>query len=152
LNAPQQDGISLHYTIEDESKNIAVDKPLTVDSGRLGETISIGIYQYLKAGRNKVTISANCNNLTAKTSVSFYVYLVKFSITSNFSGYYSALSSSASNIVFDLTINRSITDLPIYTKIRIRDDQAKTERDGIFSGGNTVDQYTGRESNFQRRL
>jgi hypothetical protein len=42
-------------------------------------------------------------------------------------------------MVFDLTINRSITDLPIYTKVRIRDVQAKTERDGIFSGGNIVD-------------
>ena len=152
LNAPQQDGISLRYKVEDESSNIAIDNPLTIDSGRLGETISIGIYQYLKPGRNKVTISASCNNLKAETSIGFYVYLVRFSITSNFSGYYSALSSSSTSIVFNLNIDRTITSLSIDTKIRIRDIEAKTERDGIFYGGNTVDTYDGRESNFSRRI
>lgn len=152
LNSPQQDSITLKYTVEDESKNIIVDRPLSIDSGRLGETISIQIYQYLKPGRNKVTIAANCNNLTAKTSVSFYVYLVSFSITSNFSGYYSALSSSASSIALDLSVNRSITQLPIVTTIKLRDVEAKTERDCILSGGNIEDKHTGRESSFVRRL
>lgn len=152
LNSAQQDGISLQYIIEDESGNELVNKPLTIDGGRLGETININIYQYLKAGRNKVTINARCNNLKAKSSISFYVYLVKFSIQSNFSGYYSAISNASQNIIFDLNINRSITSLPIITRIKIRDIENNTETDGVFSGGITEDRYTGKESNFSRRV
>ena len=152
LGSDQSDDISLRYTIKDESDNVLVSKPLTVAANRLGQTITLEVYQYLKPGRNKFNIEASCNNFSAKTSVSFDIYLVTFSINSNFSGYYNALSSSSSAMQFVLNINRSITSLNINTYIKIRDVENKTERDGIFTGGTTVDNYTGTESNFNRQL
>ena len=104
LGSDQSDDISLRYTIKDESDNVLVSKPLTVSANRLGQTITLEVYQYLKPGRNKFNIEASCNNFSAKTSISFDIYLVTFSINSNFSGYYNALSSSSSSMQFALNI------------------------------------------------
>lgn len=151
LDSEQQDSITLTYNIMDEAGNTTLNRTVPIDAGRLGDTISTNIYQYLRSGRNKVTISANANNLNAKTSTSFYVYLITFRISSDFSGYYRAISNNVLTIPFNISISRSITNLPISTTITVK-EQGQSSQPAVFTGGTTVWNYTDKESNFSKKV
>jgi len=52
--------------------------------------------------------------------------VVRFSISSDFSGYYSSIINGASNISFNLSISRTITNFPIITTIKLHDGYQET--------------------------
>ena len=121
LGESQADVVRVTYTIKDPAQNITYTE---TDSVETGKTISRNIYRYLKAGENKITVEAIANNNTAKTTKNFSIFLVTFSISSGFGGYYNGISSSNS-FAFDVTIERSVTNLPVTTTVTIDGSVAK---------------------------
>lgn len=121
LGESQADVVRVTYTIKDPAQNITYTE---TDSVETGKTISRNIYRYLKAGENKITVEAIANNNIAKTTKNFSIFLVTFSISSGFGGYYNGISSSNS-FAFDVTIERSVTNLPVTTTVTIDGSVAK---------------------------
>lgn len=115
LGEPDSDVITVQYTINDNSNNTTYGESYQLETGSY---ISKNIYQYLRSGENKVTIKATANNHNASTTRTFSVYLVKFSISSNFAGYYTGVANGVP-FSFDVAIQRSITNLPVTTKVYV---------------------------------
>lgn len=118
LGDPDSDVITVTYTVKDSSDNTTYNESYQIDTGK---SVTKGIYQYLRSGENKVTIKASANNHNAQTTRTFSIYLVTFSISSNFAGYYTGVSNGRP-FAFDVAIQRSITNLPIDTYVYISED------------------------------
>lgn len=151
----QFDNMVVQCTITTQSGIVTYDRARSIDSGDLGHRIRIGdeltgVYQYLDTGRNTVRLTATCDTLSAKGSAVIYMDVVRFSISSDFSGYYSSIMNGASNISFNLSVSRTITNFPILTTIKLHDGYQETT--ATFQGGQREDRYPGKESNFSRPL
>ena len=115
LGEPDSDVVSVTYTIKDSSENVTYSEGYQITTG---DSVTKNIYQYLRSGENKVTIKAVANNHNAKTTRTFSIFLVTFSISSNFSGYYTGVSNNRA-FSFDVAVKRSITNLPVTTNVYI---------------------------------
>lgn len=121
LGESQADVVRVTYKIEDSAQNVTF---METDSVETGKTISRNIYRYLKPGENRVTVEAIANNNPAKTTKSFSIFLVNFSISSEFGGYYNGVPNSNS-FAFNVRIDRSVTNLPVTTTVYIDGAVAK---------------------------
>jgi hypothetical protein len=115
LGEPDSDVVSVTYTIKDSSENVTYSEGYQITTG---DSVTKNIYQYLRSGENKVTIKAVANNHNAQTTRTFSIFLVTFSISSNFSGYYTGVSNNRA-FSFDVAVKRSITNLPVTTNVYI---------------------------------
>lgn len=118
LGASDSDVISVTYTIKDNSKNVTYNEGYQITTG---EAVTKNIYQHLRSGDNEVTIHAVANNHNAKITKTFHIFLVTFSISSNFAGYYTGVANGRA-FSFDVSIRRSITNLPVTTTVYISED------------------------------
>lgn len=118
LGTSDSDVISVTYTIKDNSKNVTYNEGYQITTG---EAVTKNIYQYLRSGDNEVTIHAVANNHNAKITKTFHIFLVTFSISSNFAGYYTGVANGRA-FSFDVSIRRSITNLPVTTTVYISED------------------------------
>jgi hypothetical protein len=125
LGSTESDVITVSYTIKDSSENITYNESQQVSTGT---PVSKNIYRYLRSGDNTVSITATANNHPAKTTKTFHIYIVTFSISSNFGGYYTGVSNNRA-FSFDVAVRRSITNLPITTTIYIDDPNEATPVD-----------------------
>lgn len=123
LGEPDSDVISVTYTIKDSSENVTYNEGYQISTG---DSVTKNIYQYLRSGENKITIKATANNHNAQTTRTFSVYLVTFSISSNFIGYYTGIANGRA-FSFDVAVQRSITNLPVTTNIYISEDGSKSQ-------------------------
>ena len=120
LNAPQEDTFNVTYRIEDENGVVATKKTLSDQDS--GKTITISdVYRFLKSGRNSVYIDVSCNKHKAVTSTHVDIYLVKFRIDTDIQNYYNVVSNDSQNINFNISISRSITNLPITGTVTIKE-------------------------------
>lgn len=115
LGEPDSDIITVQYTIIDSSNNTTYGESYQIETGT---SVSKNIYQYLRSGENVVTVKATANNHNASTTRTFRIYLVSFSISSNFSGFYTGVSNNLP-FSFDVAVSRSITSLPVTTKVYV---------------------------------
>jgi hypothetical protein len=122
LGSELSDEIAITYTIKDSSDNINYNRTIPVDSGNW---VNLNIYEYLRSGDNTINIKAKASSVSATITKEFHIYLVTFSISSNFGGYYNGVSNSMP-FSFDLTVNRSITNLPITVNVYIDGEEAVT--------------------------
>ena len=118
LGEPDSDVISVTYTIKDSSENITYNEGYQINTG---DSVVKNIYQHLRSGENKVTIKASANNHNAQTTRTFSIFLVTFSISSNFGGYYTGVANGRA-FSFDVSVRRSITNLPVTTSVYISED------------------------------
>ena len=121
LGSSEFDVLTVSYTIKDNTETIRYSSSDQIETG---QQVVKQIYQYLRSGENKVSISVSANNHNAKTTKSFSIFLVTFSISSNFSGYYNPVANTVP-FSFDIFVQRSITNLPITTTIYIDGSLAK---------------------------
>lgn len=121
LGESQADVVRVTYTIKDQAQNVTYTD---TDSVETGKSVSRNIYRYLKPGENKVTVEAIANNNAAKTTKNFSIFLVTFSISSEFGGHYTGVSS-ANSFAFTVRIDRSVTNLPVTTTVTIDGSVAK---------------------------
>lgn len=121
LGESQADVVRVTYTIKDQAQNVTYTD---TDSVETGKSVSRNIYRYLKPGENKVTVEAIANNNAAKTTKNFSIFLVTFSISSEFGGHYTGVSSTNS-FAFTVRIDRSVTNLPVTTTVTIDGSVAK---------------------------
>ena len=124
LGSPDSDVMTVSYQIVDNTGNTQYNSSDQIETGK---HVVRNIYRYLRSGENKVTITVSANNHNARTTRTFSIYLVTFSIDTNFSGYYNPIANNAP-FSFDIFINRSITNLPIKTTVRI-DGQIARQND-----------------------
>ena len=141
LGSEDSDVITVTYTIEDASGNINYNESYQVATG---ERINKNVYQYLKSGDNSIYIKAVANNHSAQILKNFHIFLVKFSIDSNFNGYYNGVSNGMP-ITFDVSVNRSITNLPFVVKVYI--DNIMDENNAAYTWT-----YTSTEATPRRKI
>ena len=145
LGETQADVVRVTYTIVDPSQNTTFTD---TDSVETGKSISKNIYRYLKPGENKVTVEAIANNNSAKTTKQFSIYLVTFSISSDFGGYYNGVSNSPA-FQFNVKVERSVTNLNVLTTVSI-DGRVASRNDSNHS--NAVYKNTGTQGTFTQGI
>lgn len=115
LGSSEFDVLTVSYIIKDNTETV---RYTASDQIETGQHVVKQIYQYLRSGENKISISVSSNNHSAKTTKSFSIFLVTFSISSNFTGYYNPVANGVP-FSFDVFVQRSITNLPVTTTIYI---------------------------------
>ena len=115
LGSTDSDVLTVSYQVIDNTGNTQYSSSDQIETNR---RIVKNIYRYLRSGENKVTVTAVANNHNARVSKTFSIYLVTFSIDTNFTGYYTPIANNTP-FSFDIFISRSITNLPVVTTVTI---------------------------------
>lgn len=110
------DTLTITYQIKDKSDNVIYGDTIYTETGI---PANINVYPYLKTGINDISIKVKSDSYSAEKHTTLHIYVVEFSIDTNFAGYYNGIVSDA-DINFYLSIYRSITNLPITVTARIK--------------------------------
>lgn len=145
LGTSQDDTLTIQYEIKDNNGILRYKDSDQIDTG---DRRIKNIYNYLSAGENSIDIVVKANNYAARATKHFKIFLVTFSIETDFSGYYTPVANG-SPIIFTAFVHRSVTNLPVTTTIKI-DGQVASFTDQLHSDAEWV--YSDNLSDFSERL